>query len=192
MADRDSLGERGRALEDDYFRKKDRELVEKMRRAAEQQQSIEQLGAATALKDPELLRELQELGFTPETVGLLPLVPMLQMAWAEGGVTSEERKALVDLARARGIAQGSAADAQLTNWLTTRPGDAVFERAGRLIRALLDSGAPSTSGLTAEALVQQAERIAAASGGIFGIGSISSEEKTLLSQIAADLQARGK
>jgi hypothetical protein len=34
MAEHDSIAERGRALEDEYFRRKDRELIERMKRAA--------------------------------------------------------------------------------------------------------------------------------------------------------------
>jgi hypothetical protein len=34
MTDRDRLAERGRSLEDDYFRTRDQELIEKMRGAA--------------------------------------------------------------------------------------------------------------------------------------------------------------
>ena len=188
--EKDSLGERGRALEEEYFRKKDRELVEKMRRAAEADSARAKLGQTTGLSDPVLLQELQELGFTAETVSLLPLVPVVQMAWAEGGVTREEREVLVRLARSRGIAADSAADRQLSDWLGNRPDDAVFARAGRLIRALLDSGSPSTGTLTAEELVLQAEKIAAASGGILGLGRISPEERALLKQIAEELKGR--
>jgi hypothetical protein len=189
--DRDSIHERGRALEEEYFRKRDRELAEKMRQAAQADEQRRQMGEATGLHDAALLDELQQLGFTPETVVLLPLVPVVQMAWAEGGVSKEERALIVQLARSRGIAEGSAADAQLTLWMSERPGDEVFARAGRLIRALLDTDASAaTTGLTAEDLVAQAERIAAASGGFLGIGKISAEEKALLAQISQDLQAR--
>ena len=34
MTDKDIIHERGRSLEDDYFRKKDRQLIEKLHRAA--------------------------------------------------------------------------------------------------------------------------------------------------------------
>src|SRR5688572_2230293 len=74
------LGERGRSLEDDYFRKRDQELIEKLRQATaveEARQKLddarEEMGKKTGLADPALLRELQELGFTPDTVSLLPL-----------------------------------------------------------------------------------------------------------------------
>jgi hypothetical protein len=186
----DSLAERGRALEDEYFRKKDRELVEKMRAAADADQAREQLGDATGLSDPALLQDLQELGFTGDTVRLLPLVPVLQVAWAEGGVDARERDLLVQLARRRGIAEGSDADRQLSAWMAERPAEIVFTSAGRLIRALLDSGSPATGGATADDLVHQAEQIAAASGGLLGIGRVSAEEKALLTRIAADLKGR--
>jgi hypothetical protein len=110
MTDKDGLTERGRALEDDYFRKRDLELIEKMRRAAAAEQARVEMGQQAGNTDPELLLELEALGFTPDTVVLLPLVPAVQMAWAEGGVSAAERDLLVQLARRRGIEAGSAAD----------------------------------------------------------------------------------
>lgn len=184
------LGERGRSLEEEYFRKKDRELIEKMRRAAAAEQAQQEMSRKTGLLDPEMLRELQDLGFTPASVSLLPLVPVLQMAWAEGGITSAERELLVRLARSRGIEEGSAADQQLTTWMRSRPDETVFNRAGRLIRAMLEVGSGGTDVLSAEDLVRHCEAIAAASGGVFGIGRISAQERTLLIAIAADLQVR--
>lgn len=190
MPDKDMIRERGRSLEEDYFRKKDKELIEKMRHAAAAEQARGEMGRKTGLADPELLEELEELGFTPDTVSLLPLVPVLQMAWAEGGVTSAERDLLVKVARTRGIDAGSAADRHLSAWLDRRPDPAVFTKAGRLIRAMLDAGSPESGSLSAEELVRYCEKIAAASGGILGIGRISAEEKALLSTIAADLKTR--
>jgi len=190
MAENDSLGDRRRASEEDYFRRKDRELIEKIRRTAAAEEGRRELGAKTGLQDPVLLQELQDLGFTPDTVSLLPLAPVVQMAWAEGGVTGPERELIVRLARARGIDDGSAADRQLTDWLTRPPDDAVFASAGRLIRAMLTSGSEQTGNLTAEDLVKYCEQIAAASGGILGIGRISGEERVLLSKIAASLGER--
>ena len=143
----DAISKRGRSLEDDYFRKKDRELIEKIRVAAAADQARQDLGRKAGLEDPELLQELLDLGFTPDTVGLLPLVPIVQMAWAEGGITKPERELILRLARSRGIEAGSAADHQLTAWLTDQPSEAVFTRARRLIRAMLDSGSAQTDAL---------------------------------------------
>jgi hypothetical protein len=192
MSDHDSLAERGRALEEEYFRKKDRELVEKMRHAAAADQARGELSKQTGVSDSAVLSELQELGFTADTVILLPLVPVLELAWAEGGITPAERQMLVSLARSRGIAEGTAADRQLTAWMATQPAPEVFAKAGRLISALLSSGSGVAQGLTADQLVSYCEQIASASGGLLGlpIRAISMEERTLISRIASDLQAR--
>jgi hypothetical protein len=192
MSDHDAFAERGRALEEEYFRKKDRELVEKMRRTAAADQARGDLSKQTGVSDPSVLAELQELGFTADTVILLPLMPLLEMAWAEGGVTPAERQMLVSLARSRGIAEDSAADRQLNAWIAARPAPEVFTKSARLISALLDSGAPAANGLTADQLVKYAEQIASASGGLLGlpIRSVSMEERDLLARIAEDLKGR--
>lgn len=190
MSERDGLHDRGRALEEEYFRRKDRELVERLRQKAADEQAQRALGASTGVTDPEVLHELQAMGFTPETVELLPLMPVLQVAWAEGGVTAVERHLIEKLANARGIAPGSPADAQLMDWLANKPSDAAFAGAARLVRALLSSGSDVVADLSAEALVELCEQVASASGGIFGLGRISPDERELLASIAADLKGR--
>jgi hypothetical protein len=136
-----------------------------------------------------LLQALLDLGFTPDTISLLPLVPVVQVAWAEGGVTKQEFDQVLQLAAARGIAEGSPAHRQLIDWLGTCPSPAVFAGAGRLIRAMLDAGS-GTVDVTADELVAYCEQIAGLSGGMFGFGRVSAEERALLTQIAADLKAR--
>jgi hypothetical protein len=187
MTDKDIFAERGRSLEEDYFRKKDRELIDKMRKAAAAEQARSEMGQKVGITDPALLAELEALGFTPDTVVLLPLVPLLQVAWAEGGISSAERALIVQLARSRGIADGSAADRQLGDWIAANPGEKVFAQATRLIRAMLETSAGEQT-VTADDIVKQAEAIAAASGGILGINRISAEERQLLASLAAQLK----
>ena len=192
MAD-DALSRRGHALEDQYFRNKDQQLIEKMRQAGAADQARRDLSEKTGIDDPEMLQELQALGFTPATVILLPLVPVVQMAWADGSAAPAERTLVVELARSRGIVEGSAADGLLSEWLARQPGPQVFASAARLIRAMLAAHASDHHpDLTADDLVQHCERIAAASGGIFGINRISAEERALLTTIAAGLKAERK
>jgi hypothetical protein len=176
-----------RSREDEYFWRKDQELIEKMRRAAAAGQANREMGIKTGLNDPQLIQELAALGFTLDTVDLLPLMPVIQMAWAEGGVSEAERRLIVNLARSRGIAEGSPADRQLSAWLTTAPDEQVFTRSTRLIRAMLTSPTAPQARMTPEELVKHCEEIAAASGGILGMRKISSEERALLSQIASTL-----
>jgi hypothetical protein len=188
MAERDGLSDQARKREEDYFRKRDRELIDRMRQAAAAEQTRRDLEARTGLNDPTLLKDLQELGFTPDTIALLPLVPIIQVAWAEGGVSGAERKLIVQLARARGIQADSAGDSQLGEWLEHRPSADVFARATRLIRAMLDQPGQTATAMSADDLIKYSESIAAASGGILGMGKISAEERATLAQIATALK----
>ena len=72
--------DRKRTNEEEYFQKRDRELIEQMRQRAKAQQQLRELGEQVGVTDPELSRELAEMGFTVETVKLLPLIPVLEMA----------------------------------------------------------------------------------------------------------------
>ena len=118
------------------------------------------------------------------------MVPIIQVAWAEGGVSDEERALILEFARERGIQSGSVADQQLSLWLRERPGEDVFARATRLIRAMLDHPDAQGQTLRLEDLIHRCEEIAAASGGILGFGKISGEERALLGRIQAALKGR--
>ena len=179
-----------RAREDEYFRRKDRELVERMRQAEAARQARQDLEAKSGIHDPVLLQELETLGFTPDTVALLPLVPIVQIAWAEGGITEDERGLIQRFARERGIEPGTAAGNELAAWLENEPSPDVFARATRLIRAMLDDPAGPGQDVRIEALMQRCEAIAAASGGVMGFRKISAEERSLLKQIEDALKAR--
>jgi hypothetical protein len=184
----DFLSGRKRTNEEEYFQKQDRELIEKARQRAQAERQLRELGETIGVTDPEITRELAELGFTPDTVKLLPLIPVLEMAWAEGDVTPPERKMLVDVARTRGIEEGSAADRQLAEWLDRRPEESVFRRAGRLINALFASG--GRFDVTRDDLLKYCEAIADASGGMFGIRRVSADERATLERIANEIKSK--
>jgi hypothetical protein len=87
--------DRGRAHEDEYFRRRDQELVESMFRRAEEEAAIQRLAAAVGVHDETTLRELQRLGYTADTAPLLYLVPPIEVAWADGLVSEAERNVVV-------------------------------------------------------------------------------------------------
>lgn len=190
MTSGDGITDNIRAREEEHFRKKDRELIEKLRKADAAAKARQALEQQTGVHDADVLRELDLMGFTPDTIALLPLVPVLQVAWAKDGVSSAERTLVVNLARSRGIALGSATDRQLSHWLDHRPSDDTFHKANRLIAAIVGSPDAGSLHLTAKELVEQCDRIAHASGGIFGIGRVSAEERAALEEIAAAVKNR--
>jgi tellurite resistance protein len=181
-----------RENEEEYFHKQDQELIQKLRRASAAEKARRDLDAVTGLHDPELLKEVELLGFTAETASLLPLIPVLEVAWAEGSVTAAERALILDIARHRGIVPESPAGHQLATWLAHAPAPSVFTRALRLIKAMLAAGPAEGGTLTADDLVKYCESIAHASGGILGIGAVSAEERAALEEIETALKGREK
>ena len=86
-----ALSKRGRALEDEYFRKKDGNWSRKAAAGRSGRTGQARDGAPrSGSDDPEILQELSD-GFTPDTVILLPLVPVIQMARADGSGRTGER-----------------------------------------------------------------------------------------------------
>jgi hypothetical protein len=188
VTEKDALRDRGRALEDDYFRKRDNELIEKIRRRAEGSAERRRLGEQAGVADEETLNDLQTLGFTSETVKLLHLVPLVQMAWAEGGVSDGERDLIVQAARSRGIQPGSAADRQLAAWLAERPSGELFEKTLRAIGAILHALPAAEREASQRDLLAYSTAIASASGGILGFRAVSEEERRLLARISQELE----
>ncbi len=192
MTDRDAFADRGRSLEEEYFHRKEREVIDKMRVRAAAEEQRRRLGEKAGVADEELLNDLQALGYTPETVMMLYLVPVIQTAWAEGGVSQKERDLIVKAARSRGITEGTPCDQQLNMWLTTRPSDAMFEKSLRAIRTILQAQPETAREASEKDLLSLATAIAAASGGIVGFRAVSPDEQQILKHISDELKNSGK
>jgi tellurite resistance protein len=187
MAD-DSMARRGKGLEEEYFHRKEKELREKLRQQRAAEAARQELAEATGIPNEEILKTLQELGYTRDTVALLHFVPLLNVAWADNSVSPQEREMILEAARLHGVAEDSAAYKQLTEWLINRPSDEFFEHTLRIIGDFLESAPESAGTPDARGLLDKATRVAAASGGILGFGNkISDEERKQLERIAEAL-----
>jgi hypothetical protein len=175
--------DRGRNLEEEYFHRKEKELIEKLRQRNERAAQIEALSEASGIPDQDILATLHELGYTPGTIALLHLVPLIQVGWADGNISSKERDLIVEAARLRGVTEGSPAYDQLNDWLTNRPKAEFLDQILSIIRRLLEAE-PSGAG---QGLLEDSVRVARASGGILGLGKVSDEEQALLERIARGL-----
>src|ERR1700752_223416 len=179
---------RGRRLEEDYFHRKEKELIEKLRQRREADAQQKELAEGSGIANEEILKTLQELGYTRDTVLLLPLVPLISVAWADDKVSGPERELIIEAARLRGIAEDTAAYKQLNNWLSNRPSDEFVEQTLRVISALADTELSDEKETRRQNLLGLATRVAEASGGILGLGKVSGEEQALLDRIATQLE----
>jgi hypothetical protein len=188
VAEREFLGDRRRAQEEEYFQKREQELIAKLHQRGRAEASRQRMGERTGVADDEILRDLEALGYTPETVMLLHLVPLLQTAWADGGMSERERALIVEAARARGIEEGSAADRQMAAWLSTRPSADFFDNTLRVIGAILQARPAEERAASRRDLLSYSTAIASASGGILGFGKVSPEEHSVLARISEEIE----
>jgi hypothetical protein len=188
VAEKEFLGDRRRAQEEEYFQKREQELIAKLQQRSREEATRQRMAERTGVADEEVLRDLEGLGYTLETVMLLHLVPLLQMAWADGGVSDRERSLIIEAARARGIEDGSTADRQLGTWFTTRPSADLFEKTLRAIGAILRARPSEERVASQRDLLSYSVAIASASGGILGFGRVSAEERSVLARISEEFE----
>ena len=189
MRDKPLLEEKGRSKEEEYFRRRDAELLRESKRKQEALEEHEHIKRETGLTDDEVVAELKADGYDRETIRLLHLAPLIQVAWAHGKVHAEERRHILEAAKMHGVAPGSRADERLTSWLEVRPSDQFFRKSLRAIRAILHSLEPEHRETRKLDLLALCTKVAQASGGFFGLGSrISAREKALLAEITAELE----
>lgn len=182
MGDDNAMARRGKAMEDEYFHRKEKELIEKLRQKSAREAQLKELSEATGIPNEEILQTLQELGYTRETLALLHLVPLIYVGWADGKISKQEREMILEAANLRGVEEASPAYKQLEDWLQNRPGEEFFDQTLRVIRHLVPGDQESGD------VLSQSIQVASASGGILGFGSkISAEEQALLQRIAAAL-----
>ena len=191
--DKDIFKDRERGLEEEYFRKHDAKLLEKLRERGRLDAIVEALAMKLQIDDPALLRRIMDLGVTLDTGAAFLLLPLVQIAWAEGRVTDREREAVLRVAGERGVEPGTPAHDRLAAWLENRPADRFFDTAVETLKAGLAALPPDERAERARHIVDACRQVAGASGGLsklLGGSSVSDEEESVLDAIAATLRAR--
>ncbi len=189
---KDAFKDRERAAEEDYFRKNDAQLLEKLRENAKLDEVVAALAENLQLQNPELLRRARALGITSDTGAAFLLAPLVQVAWAEGKVTDKERETVFRLAASRGVENGSPAHRELDGWLQRRPSDDLFSTAIDVIKAGLASLPSEEREKRITGIVQACREVSEASGGlakVLGGSGVSSEEKSVLDSVTSALRA---
>jgi hypothetical protein len=131
-----------------------------------------------------------ELGYAPDKLPLLYLVPFVQVAWAEGFVQASEQKAILRFAANFGVSAGHSAYEQLLGWFDERPSEEFFDRSLEDLRALLASVPVKQAARLRSMLQFGCVEVAHASGDIGllrGHSNIRREERELLQNIGARL-----
>ncbi len=129
-----------------------------------------------------LRTELVWLGFDVRNWRALALLPLVDVAWADGAVQPEERVVIQAVAKDRYRLEPEGMSL-LAGWLTHRPSPDYTHRGRRALMALAQTSSPLTVATPADVLAL-CEQVANAAGGVFGFRKIEAAERAALVAIA--------
>ena len=179
----DFLGDRRQALEEAFFRKENEKQLAELRKELESKKSREELRTASGITDEASLQQLVSLGVSGQTLAALSLVPLLQVAWADGKLDERERAAVLSAASDKGIASGSPTYQLLAGWLERKPDPILFQAWRAYIKELSGTIVPSQRGLLKSQILDFARTVAESAGGFMGVKRISTAEQQALNDI---------
>jgi len=177
------LRSRGKRLEESFFSKLNDQLVRELKEKKEKQAKKEALSEASGITDDAVLDKLIELDVNVERTAALTLVPLIEVAWADGVIQAKEREAILDAASSRGIARGSLPCKMLESWLVEPPELRLLEVWDEYMGAFAKTLSPEERETLKRDLMTRAREVAKAAGGFLGLASISKKEQDMLEEL---------
>ncbi len=180
----DGLHERGKALEDNFFRERDRELLKRLREGTDSESKRSALTSACGIQDEKVLDELLERGISVENLVAISMVPLIMVAWADDIMEEAEIAAVLKAARGTGIEEGSGAHTMVESWLKEKPDDRLLDTWKDYIGGLRSILADGAFSQLKSSVMDRAHDVAASAGGFLGMGNkISAVEREVLDDL---------
>ena len=173
------LDRHAKSLEEAFFAKSNSELMAKL----QADMSREELRQSSCIHDDRLLDILVELGVSAESITAMTLAPMVLVAWADGKMVPEERKAILDAANENGITSDSAAGELLESWLNEKPNPSLADVWSTYITTVCGKLQAGDSVDLQSQTLGRCRSVAEAAGGFLGLGSISKPELEMIEKL---------
>jgi tellurite resistance protein len=186
--DSDVFDERRRALENEFFAEQDKKLLDKMRSELRALEARRQLTQVTGIGEEKVLQDLIDLGIQAEALTAVGMIPMIEVAWADGAIGDDERAKVLKFADANGIKAGTAGHMLLQTWLKRRPDPKLLKSWKAYVAELVKVMPPDSFAKVRDMAWERCNAVARASGGILGVGKISKAEEAKLAEIAHALR----
>ena len=187
----DPLDPTRRALELAFYPASATDYRDALRLRESEQAAVPALREASGIADEALLRRLAGLGIRVETLAALTLIPIVEVAWADGRMDAKERDAILAGATSVGIEPGSPSFGLLELWTEDAPAPDLVQAWRDFIAALTAELAAAERAHLAEKIVGRARGVAEAAGGVRGRGAVSPEEERVLQGLARAFGGRG-
>src|SRR4029453_11668274 len=166
----DVFGDRRRALEDSFFRERDQFLLEKLRLELEAVEEHRTLAHVSGIMDDKVLMNFVKAGVRAETLAAVTLIPLVEVAWADGSGSEDERAAVFKAAGENGIRDGSAGYELLNHWLKERPDVRIIATWKEYVAALAKAMPADAMLVLRERLIGRLRKVAEATWSFMGLG----------------------
>jgi len=180
-----TLEEGTKALEDRFSENVAAQALDALRAKKAERLTRDELRKSSGIADDEVLDRLIALGLTTHTIVALSLIPLIEVAWADGVIQDKERDAILLNAHCRGLEEGGDGHALLQGWLRERPDPALTEAWEAYVKALSGQLNLQQNILLQTEVTVLAKKVAAAGGGFLGRGKVSPAEEKVLARIEA-------
>jgi tellurite resistance protein len=173
-----------RTLIDSFFHEQDQKVRQAFRERMERMDRRAQLAQVSGIQDDAVLDRLIELRIDPETIAAMAVVPLVMVAWADGKVQDEERKAILAAAEASGVKPQDGRYPMLEFWMNKRPGREMIEAWEHYIKDICKRLTKEETEELKTDVLRLARSVAQAAGGFLGLGSrVSAAESGMLARL---------
>jgi hypothetical protein len=180
----DFLARKARLLEDEFFAKQDAILIKKLQELERMERTRKALSAVSGITNEAVLNHLVELEIHADLLATLALVPLVEVAWADGSIDAKERKAILDGSTRLGMGPASVDYVLLEAWLKQKPPEKMLTAWMTYIRGLCEVLSPVERDAIKATFLTRAREIAEAAGGLLGLTSpVSSKEEAMLKKL---------
>jgi len=175
---------RERAFEAAYFQKKDEALVDGLRAVFHKKINKQEIRETTGVTDEELLDRLVDMELNGEMMTAFKLIPIIEVAWAEGKPDAKTVRAVLEAGETQGIRPGSKGREMLERRLTSEPSADIRKIWLMYANALKQTLTPAHLAEFRGDLLALCRRVAEASGGILGmVLTTSAREQRIMDEV---------
>jgi uncharacterized tellurite resistance protein B-like protein len=183
MAQDDYFASRGQDLEEVFFAQHNQKLLRQLKAQAEHRERREALAKATGISNVSLLDKLIELDVNVERAAAFTLVPVVEVAWADGQVQPREREAILKAAAEQGLAPGTVAYELVESWLERSPDPRLLRVWKEYTSGFVASLTPDQRRELMHDLLDRARAVAEAAGGFLGLSTVSKAERAMIEDL---------
>jgi hypothetical protein len=176
------LHSRGRVIEELFFFKQNSVLIEKKLQLQKLERDLKTIAGISGISNEDVLRKLVELNVQVEVLATLLVIPLIEVAWADGKIKEGEREAILKAAESTGVHGGPHHSGLFEHWLEAGPPKGFLESWIFYMQGLCRLLSESERQALESDILQRARTVAEA-GGAGSKSKVSRKKSDVLLQL---------